>query len=1127
MKFLAGSDPYTKAGTLSSAQAKRHMKDIPHQSELPLISIVIPSYNQGEFLAETLESIFRQDYPCLEVMVIDGGSTDGSIGIIREYEPRLAYWRSRPDDGQTDAINEGIERCRGTLVAWLNSDDFYWKDALWTVARAYMRFPGRGLYIGNGLRYDQAKGTVLPFCPRHVALHRRALKRGLDYVLQPSTFFLRQAWSAVGGLNPHLQFCMDWDIILRISERYPAVLINEFLGVSREYRATKTSSGKMERAVEILRMVKSHTGAEITPGSLAYFLETLADLLQDCPSQSLSDGFCEEARQGVAYLQGVINREFARDCGNADGFPETVDSQDDLFLPFPQPDDPHPPRPAKREHAPRISIITPSLNQGRFIQRTLQSVLNQGYPNVELIVCDGGSTDGTLDVLDRYREGFCSCTSEPDSGPAQAVNKGFERASGEILAWLNSDDMLATGALWEVAAAFSQDPDLDMVFANALYIDEDDRLVLADHGTQRTGLYYGKLHPKELVPAYWRYVHAVPQPTVFFRRRLLQSCGPLDESYHYIFDFELFWRFLWKAKIAKIEKTLAFYRIHREGKTADWGKFQAELYRFSRPWWPGVTRREFQYTLRDFLRNFMQRHFPELKKGWRFRLIAAAAGISATIRLGNPEAAAAILHRRKPRPSDCAFVPAQLGRREPSDLQEGASKAALPISLREAGTQMERKYKSLFCSYTWPRHPGHSGGEIRDFHLLCRLLRRSSVEFFALYDYMADERGDLLLPYVEAVHTPNTMAPDRFVQRPAFLRFKQNLLNRLRSRNIPVLGPKYHHDVALGFQIAISFSLATLQETLEKKNPDFFFVSPQSNPVAMAVRRNGLRTRLVLASYDVEAVRMERLARSHRGAARLALLMEARRARRYENLNLRHYDGIIAVSDLDKRFFVEQYGYPPERVLVIDNGVDTEYFDFHPRSSGQRPEIVFVGSFTYTPNLQAAWRLKERIMPMVWRTHPRARLWVVGQGADENLKAQSDGARVLVTGRVKDVRPYLRRATLGCIPLISGSGTKYKVLEAMSAGVPLVCTPLALEGLEIAAGEEALVGETDEQLAGAILRLIAEPEFAAAMASRARRRVNHRYGWNAVLPPLDTWLDELTALPGEDLREHPPDTITV
>src|SRR5689334_11863135 len=127
----------------------------PSFEKLPLISVVVPSFNQGRYLRETLESIFRQQYPRLEVVVMDGGSTDESVDIIRSHDGQIAYWQSQPDGGQSAAINDGVRRCTGDLVAWLNSDDFYYGDSLWQVGRAYAAFPERGLYIGNGLRYDQ------------------------------------------------------------------------------------------------------------------------------------------------------------------------------------------------------------------------------------------------------------------------------------------------------------------------------------------------------------------------------------------------------------------------------------------------------------------------------------------------------------------------------------------------------------------------------------------------------------------------------------------------------------------------------------------------------------------------------------------------------------------------------------------------------------------------------------------------------------------------------------------------------------------------------------------------------------------------------------------------------------
>src|SRR5262245_31144471 len=159
---------------------------MPTTDELPLISVVVPSFNQGPYLREALDSIFRQAYPRVEVVVMDGGSTDGTVNILREFAPRLTYWQSQPDGGQSAAINAGVLRCRGTLVAWLSSDDFYWGDCLWTVGRAYAAHPGRGLYVGNGFRLDQATARRTPFCTRHVVLNREALTFGPDYLLQPA-----------------------------------------------------------------------------------------------------------------------------------------------------------------------------------------------------------------------------------------------------------------------------------------------------------------------------------------------------------------------------------------------------------------------------------------------------------------------------------------------------------------------------------------------------------------------------------------------------------------------------------------------------------------------------------------------------------------------------------------------------------------------------------------------------------------------------------------------------------------------------------------------------------------------------------------------------------------------------
>ncbi|RPH92438.1 MAG: glycosyltransferase, partial [Lysobacterales bacterium] len=121
--------------------------------------------------------------------------------------------------------------------------------------------------------------------------------------------------------------------------------------------------------------------------------------------------------------------------------------------------------------------------------------------------------------------------------------------------------------------------------------------------------------------------------------------------------------------------------------------------------------------------------------------------------------------------------------------------------------------------------------------------------------------------------------------------------------------------------------------------------------------------------------------------------------------------------------------------------------------------------------------------------------------------------RIVVTGRVKDVRPYLVGATVGCVPLVSGSGTKYKVLEALSAGVPLVCSPIAAEGLDLRDGEHMLVRQTDLEIADALVKLLDEPDMAQQMARRGRAAVETRYAWDVFLPKLDHWLNHLAEAP--------------
>jgi glycosyltransferase involved in cell wall biosynthesis len=183
-------------------------------SAQPRITVIIPSFNQGKFLREALISVVTQAYERLEVIVLDGGSTDNSIKVIREFEPELAFWRSAPDGGQIHALIEGVSRSTGELVGWVNSDDILIPGAVAAVADAYLRttadlIGGNYLYIDDRSLIIRSKRH-----PRHgVAMWARA---GLMLVNQPGSFFTRRAYDQVGGLSEHLDYIMDTDLYVRM-----------------------------------------------------------------------------------------------------------------------------------------------------------------------------------------------------------------------------------------------------------------------------------------------------------------------------------------------------------------------------------------------------------------------------------------------------------------------------------------------------------------------------------------------------------------------------------------------------------------------------------------------------------------------------------------------------------------------------------------------------------------------------------------------------------------------------------------------------------------------------------------------------------------------------------------------
>lgn len=259
---------------------------------------------------------------------------------------------------------------------------------------------------------------------------------------------------------------------------------------------------------------------------------------------------------------------------------------------------------------PALSIVMPSLNQGRYIARAIESVLGQGLTDVELIVVDGGSTDETLEVL-RYfslRDRRIRWFSEPDGGQSEAVNKGLRRSTGQVIGWLNSDDIYYPDSFRAVLSYFKRNPDTTVVYGEGDWIDENERF-LGRHPTEK---FDGQRLQESVI---------IPQPSCFIRRGVIDRCGLLDESLHYCMDYEYWLRLSQRGEsFAYIPWVLSGTRMHEEAKTIN-------------------RRRQMHAEVNDML----HRALGKVPERWLLNYAMVASGVDRELRWSTPVRAFAVL----------------------------------------------------------------------------------------------------------------------------------------------------------------------------------------------------------------------------------------------------------------------------------------------------------------------------------------------------------------------------------------------------------------------------------------------------------------------------------------------------
>jgi glycosyltransferase involved in cell wall biosynthesis len=226
----------------------------------PSVSIITPSYQQASFIRETIESVLAQDCPGLEYIVFDGGSTDGTIGILKEYSGRIT-WMSETDRGQADAVNKGFMIAAGEILGWLNSDDVYTHNALPRVLDVFAEHPEIVMIYGNAFYTDCAGKPTRPYLVEKFDLSRLA---ETCFICQPAVFFRREVFDTIGPLDINLQTVMDYDYWIRIGKQYGQdrifYLKGEALATSRMHDANKSTTMKETSCNESMAVVERHFG---------------------------------------------------------------------------------------------------------------------------------------------------------------------------------------------------------------------------------------------------------------------------------------------------------------------------------------------------------------------------------------------------------------------------------------------------------------------------------------------------------------------------------------------------------------------------------------------------------------------------------------------------------------------------------------------------------------------------------------------------------------------------------------------------------------------------------------------------------------------------------------------------
>lgn len=513
-------------------------------SNQSLVSIITPSYNNGEFIEECIKSVLVQNYLNVEHIIQDGGSQDNTLKILKKYsDPKYkgrVKWVSHKDNGPTDAYNKALLRSTGDLILFLGADDVLMKNACSWGVKMMARYKDAAVIYGDEYVIDKRSKILKKFLPQPFNFTKL-----LCLELVPPTeasFIRRSAFKKVGFyLDKSLKNCVDYELFIRIGSKFPVRHTKGFVTKYRWHPNSRTRSAHLitnfikEKKKVMNRFFESNTTPEnikkrayeglyfwaaqmqIDSGDNNNALKYLAKALLVNPSE-------EKLAKYVKYWnQTVVNQNLKVSL--------------------------------KEKNHTLISIVTPSYNSGQFIEECIESILAQDYPNIEHIIQDGGSTDQTKLILRKFKQpqykNRIKIFSEPDNGQSDALDRAIKKTRGEIILVLNADDALMPYAVSWGIEQMKNYPEYGVIYGDSYIIDENSQIIDIIKSKEFN---FEQLLCVELVP---------PAQAAFIRRAALEKVGfRADSSLDTCPDYEMWVRITQKFPMKHVFGAVTKYRHH-------------------------------------------------------------------------------------------------------------------------------------------------------------------------------------------------------------------------------------------------------------------------------------------------------------------------------------------------------------------------------------------------------------------------------------------------------------------------------------------------------------------------------------------------------------------------------------